>query len=174
MKTLIILILFGCLFTVNNASAQQEKDKMLPVVTITATGTSVSEKVRKAFKTSFQSAEKTRWYQENQNYLVKFIQDDQEHNALYRKNGQLIYHVKYGNGENLPYAVKNQVKSKYNGYQIARVFNVIQDSRNVWIVNLENDDYMIMSRIEGGVLDEVSRLKNITNAKGTVSAGTKQ
>lgn len=173
MKTLINLMLFGCLFTINSASAQQEKDKMLPVVTITATGTSVSEKVWNAFKTSFKSAEKTRWYQANQNYLVNFIEDDQEHNALYRKNGQLMYHVKYGNTDNLPYAVKNQIMAKYKDYSIARVFNVIQDSRNVWVVNLENENYMVMSRIEGGVMEEVSRLKNIT-AKGEYSAGTRQ
>ena len=172
MKTLILLILFGCLFSVNSASAQQEKDKMLPVVTITATGTSVSEQVREAFKTSFKSAEKTRWFEVNQNYLVKFIEDDQEHHALYQKNGTLIYHVTYGYDKNLPIDVKKRVKARYSGYSIERVFNVSQNSRNIWFVNLENADYLVMSRIEDSIMEEVTRSKNAT--AGLISAGAKQ
>ena len=172
MKTLIILIVFGCLFSVNNVSAQQTKDEMLPVVTITATGISVNEKVRDAFEASFKNAEKMRWYELNQNYLVKFIQDDQQHNALYRRNGSLIYHVTYGYEKDLPATVRQQIKSTYGDYNIARVFNVNQDRRDIWIVNLENKNYMILTRMEDNVMNEVSRLKNATTPlKPLISAG---
>jgi len=162
MKTLIILAAFGCLFSSNYVSAQQTKEEMLPVVTITATGTSINDKVRKAFETTFKNVENMRWYEANQNYLVKFIQGDQEHNALYRRNGSLIYHVTFGFEINLPATVRDQVKAKYHDYKIARVFNVNQDERDIWIVNLENKDFMILTRIEDGAMNEVKKLKNLT------------
>ncbi|NEU08913.1 hypothetical protein GZH53_11375 [Flavihumibacter sp. R14] len=173
MKAFIILSAIGYMFTVNNVAAQQSQEKMLPVVTITATGTSVSEKVRNAFTSSFKDAQDTRWYQENENYLVKFIQDDQEHNALYRKNGSLIYHITYGSEKDLPQTVKGKIQAKYPGYSIARVFNINQDSRKIWVVNLENKDYLVIARVEDTEFNEVSRLKN-TTAPGGSSSVAKQ
>ena len=170
MKALINLLIAGCLFSANNLSAQQTKDAMLPVVTITASGTNVNEKVRKAFESSFKNAREMRWYEANKNYLVKFIQDDQEHNVLYRKNGSTIYHITYGYEKNLPRPARNLVKSRYQDFKIARVFNIKQNRRDVWIVNLENPDYMVLSRIEDNILNEVKRSKNVSTDNLTATA----
>jgi len=170
MKALINLLVAGCLFSANDLSAQQTKDEMLPVVTITATGTNVSEKVRKAFESSFKNAREMRWYEANKNYLVKFIQDDQEHNVLYRKNGSPIYHITYGYEKNLPKPTSNLVKSRYEDFKIAKVFNIKQDRRDIWIVNLENSDYMVLSRIEDNILNEVKRSKNVSTDKVNTTA----
>lgn len=172
MKALINLLVAGCLFSASNLSAQQPKDEMLPVVTITATGTNVSEKVRKAFARSFKNASEMRWYEANKNYLVKFIQDDQEHNVLYRKNGSPIYQITYGYEKNLPRPTRNLVKSRYEDFRVARVFNIKQDRRDVWIVNLENKDYMVLGRIEDNILNEVKRSKNVSTAE--INATAKQ
>ena len=169
MKALFNLLVAGCLFSANDLSAQQTKDEMLPVVTITATGTNVNEKVRKAFESSFKNAQQMRWYEANKNYLVKFIEDDQEHNVLYRKNGRPIYHVAYGYEKNLPKATRNLIKSRYEDFKIARVFNIQQDRRDIWIVNLENKDYMILSRVEENILNEVKRSKNASADKVTAT-----
>jgi hypothetical protein len=168
MKALTILLVSGCMFTVSYVSAQQPQGKMLPVVTITSTGTNVSEDVRKAFVNSFGNAENARWYEANKNFLVKFIKDDQEHNVLYRKNGSLIYHITFGFEKNLPMTVQRQIKSRYPEFTIARVFNINQDSRKIWVVNLENDEHMVITRVEGRELNEVSRMRNLT-AKATAS-----
>lgn len=172
MKALTNLLIAGCLFSANDLSAQQTKDEMLPVVTITASGTNVNEKVRKAFESSFKNAREMRWYEANKNYLVKFIQDDQEHNVLYRKNGSTIYHITYGYEKNLPQSTLKLVKSRYEDFRVARVFNVKQDRRDVWIVNLENEDYLVLSRIEDDILNEVKRSKNGSTAE--INAAAKQ
>ena len=46
MKALLNLLVAGYLFSASDLSAQQSKEGMLSVVTITATGTNVNEKVR--------------------------------------------------------------------------------------------------------------------------------
>ena len=172
MKALINLMVAGCLISASDLSAQQSKEEMLPVVTITATGTNVNEKVRKAFESSFKNAKDMRWYEANQNFLVKFIQDDQEHNVLYRKNGSTIYHITYGYEMSLPQSTRNLVKLKYEDFKIARVFNIQQDSRDIWVVNLENKDYLVLSRIEDNILHEVKRSKNVSTAE--INATAKQ
>jgi len=172
MKTLVSILLTGCMLAANTSSAQQSQEKMLPVVTITASGASVSESVHKAFKRSFRNAENARWYDANKNFLVKFIQDDQQHNVLYRKNGRQIYHIRYGYERNLPQILRHQIKSQYYDYTIGRVFNVVQDQREIWLVNLENTDYMIIAGLEDRQLKEVSKLKNMS--AGLVSADIKQ
>ncbi len=161
MKKLFVSILCGYLLIATSVSAQKKYDKMLPVVTITASSSSVAERVKNAFSESFKDAQNMKWYQANKNYLVKFIMEDQEHQALYRKDGSLIYHVSYGFEKDLPMVIKNQVNSKYKNYKISRIFNVNQDNRNVWVVNLQSEKDMILTRVEDGVLNEVSRVKNI-------------
>src|SRR3954470_18909367 len=76
----------------------QEKDTtlhQLPTVTVTSSAT-VTKEVGKAFKTAFPDAENLNWYKLDQNYLAKFIQNDMDHNALFKKNGVLKYDVSYG------------------------------------------------------------------------------
>lgn len=174
MKKLTILFICACLFTVNYAFAQQPKDKMLPVVTITASGTNVNAKVRKAFERSFKDAQNLRWYEVNQNLLVKFIQNDQEHNALFNKRGNIIYDVSYGYEKDMPTAIRQQIKSHYYDYKIMRVFNVKQDSRNIWVINLEDDNNLIFARVEGGDMKEVNRFKKNEYAEGALSKVNKK
>lgn len=162
MKTLIIYILIGCMFSANIASAQHSKRNMLPVVNITGSGPNLNSNVRKAFERSFKNAEKIQWFRVNQNYTVKFIEDEQIHSALYRQNGELIYHIAYGNQANLPINLLGQVKSGYKNFSIARVFSINQDNRTVWVVNLENKEYMVMARLEDNSIVEVNRLVNVT------------
>ena len=133
MKTLIIFLFCGCMLSANQLFAQKKDSNLLPVVTITA-GKDISKTVRDAFMLKFKNAENLRWYEINQNYLVKFLMDDQEHHATFKKNGEFIYHISYGVEKDLPATVRMQVKNKYDKYAIGRVFNVDRDNRNIWIV----------------------------------------
>ena len=131
---------------------------VLPEVTITS-ARSIPERVDEAFKTTFENAEDPVWYQANKNYLVKFIDNDMKNNALFRKNGQMIYHISYGFEKDIPEDVFNLVSNRYKEYDVVVAFNVKQDERNIWIVNLENEKNMVTARVEDGVLDEARRIK---------------
>jgi hypothetical protein len=167
MKTLIIFLFCGCMLSANQLFAQKQKSNLLPVVTITS-GNDISRNVRDAFFDRFKDAENLRWFEINQNYLVKFIMDDQEHHATFRKNGELIYHISYGVEKNLPESIKRQVKYRYDKYAISRVFMVESGDRSVWIVNLENKKNYVITSIEDNRMSEVARYKNATATQAPV------
>lgn len=155
-KIIFSLFSFILCLMVSSASAQI----VLPEVTITRLQ-SVPEKVDEAFQSSFKQAQEPEWYMANKNFLVKFINNDMKNSALFRKNGQLVYNIAYGYEKDLPENVSDLVKQKYKGYNIVVAFNVKQEGRNIWVVNLENDKNIVMARIEEGVLDEASRTRKI-------------
>ena len=142
------------LLMIGHVSAQV----VLPEVTITS-ARNIPQRVDEAFKTTFESAEDPVWYQANKNYLVKFLDNDMKNNALFRKNGQLIYNISYGFEKDIPEEVFNLVSNRYKEYDVVVAFNVKQDERNIWIVNLEDEKTMVTARVEDGVLDEARRIK---------------
>ena len=163
MKTQIISAISASLFSlmvVNSASAQQPKTRVLPQVTITSPNTVVPERVVKNFNSSYQDASNIRWSELNKKFIVNFDQNDMTHKALYMKGGFQIYHVGYGFEKNLPSDILNLVNSKYEGFEINRVFDVDQDYRQMWIVNLMTSKSLITLRIENGIMEEFYRASN--------------
>lgn len=170
MKTLIIFLLCGCMLSANQGFAQKQKSEMLPVVTISA-GSNVSQEVHNAFLDRFKNAEDLRWFNVNKNYLVKFIMEDQEHHAVFTKNGDMLYHIAYGVEKDLPPSVLVEIKSQYDKYKIGRVFNIDRDGRNIWIVNLESDKNFVITGVEKNVISEISRFKNASADGYTAVSG---
>lgn len=149
----IISLLILCLM-VSSVSAQIE----LPEVKITGLR-NVPAKVDAAFQSTFKDGQDPVWYNANKNFLVKFINNDMKSNALFRKNGNMVYNISYGYEKDLPDDVSTLVKNKYDDYNVVVAFNVKQDNRDVWIVNLENEKANVTARVEDGVLDEASRTR---------------
>ncbi len=145
------------LLSVNFSFAQDETIKELPAITVSASTTNVSAKVNKAFEQYFKGASHQRWHQLEKNFLVKFIQHDQENSALFTKNGQLVYHVSYGTEKHLPSDVRGLVKSTYYDQSITRVIKVNQDKRNIWVVSLEDAKEYVMVRVEDMEMEETQR-----------------
>ena len=147
------------LLSVNFSFAQDENFKELPAISVSASTTNVSAKVNKAFGQYFKGASHQRWYQHEKNFLVKFIQNDQENRALFTKNGQLVYHISYGIEKNLPSDVRGLIKSTYYDQNITRVLKVNQDKRNIWVVSLEDAKDYVMVRVEDMEMEETQRMQ---------------
>lgn len=153
------------LMVVSTASAQQPG--RLPEVTITGTNTHVNQKVLKAFSRSFKDAESPRWYQLGRKYLVKYNMNDMLHKALFRNKGGFIYDIGYGLEKDLPVALRNQVKGNYKDFDITTAVVVTQSSRNLWKINVEDADSIILLHAENGLLVEEDR---IDKASGSTAA----
>lgn len=149
---------FLLLFIVNILQAQEQGMKRLPDVTITST-TNVSKKVSDIFKATFPDAQDARWSKLDKDFLVDFITADLNNRVLFHKNGAIVYHIKYGGEQNLPKEIRRLVKSNYVDFTISKAINVLEDKRNIWVVNLEDDKKILVVRVEGGELEEVSNLK---------------
>ena len=147
------------LLSVNISFAQEETFKELPPITVSASTSNVSAKVNKAFGQYFKGATHQRWYQLDKNFLVKFIQNDQENRALFTKNGSLVYHISYGSEKHLPSEVRSLIKSTYYDQSITRVLKVNQDKRNIWVVSLEDAKDYVMVRVEDMEMEETQRMQ---------------
>jgi hypothetical protein len=164
MKTQFISKICGSLlpiiFVANSSFAQEPDIKMLPPVTVTSktTTANVSQKVMKAFQSAFKEGENPKWYQLNKNFLVNFIMYQQQHSALFKKNGYMVYHIAYGEEKNLPADIRKIIKPNYYDYNITKVVKVNVEDRNIWVINLEDTKNFIIVRVENGEMEEVQKL----------------
>jgi hypothetical protein len=140
--------------SVNSAFSQEDSMKAMEPVVI-YTKTNVNKEVTDAFDKQFKDAMDPQWFKMNKNYLVSFIMGDTKNNALFKKNGKMIYHISYGNESNLPEDVKKQVHNAYEEYNITRAVNIKGGSRDIWVVNLEGMKRWVIVSIEDGELVEV-------------------
>ena len=150
---------------VNTAFAQKPKEKLLPQVTITSDNAMVSQRVLDNFEGFFNGATNVRWAQINKRYLVKFDYKNMNHNALYMQRGYRVYDVGYGYEKDLPSDIRKMVSSVYQDHDITRVFEVKQNMRHVWIINLQNEEKFVTARIEDGEMREVTKI----NGDGTLA-----
>src|SRR4051794_8328335 len=134
------------LFIFNLLLGQENGMKKLPDVTVTST-TNVSKKVSDIFKASFPDAVNPQWSKLNKDYLVEFITADLNNRVLFHKNGAIVYHIKYGGEKNLPTEIRRLVKSNYVDYNIVKAINVQEDQRNIWVVNIEDDQKFVIVRV---------------------------
>jgi hypothetical protein len=148
-----------CALSLAGSSFAQDV-KSLPNVTVTATTstTDINSKVARIFESEFQNAVSPTWYKVNKNYLVYFITEDVNNKALYRKNGHMIYHFAYGFEKNLPEDVRNMVKEAYPKYEITSVINLREYDREVWMVNLQDYDKLLIAQVENGKMNIVTDL----------------
>jgi hypothetical protein len=156
MKKKIILLGAACLMAAAflPVAAQEDTMKTLPPVVI-FTKTNVTKAVEQSFQREFKGAIEPQWYRLNKNYLVTFIHDEMKNNALFKKNGRLIYNIRYGHEQNLPGEVRKQLQESYGDYNITNAVNVRENNRNIWVINLEGLKKLVLVRVEEGEMEEV-------------------
>lgn len=158
--TFVVIGLASILWS-NQAISQDYPVSELPPVTITAktSKAAINSKVTKSFAKYFKDATNQKWYAVEKKYLVDFIEHEQNNSALFTKSGRLIYHISFGEENNLPQDIRKMVKSSYFDQDITRVYNVKQDDRNIWVVSLEDTNDIIMVRVENNELEETTRIQ---------------
>jgi hypothetical protein len=152
-KQLLILTLFVSITAVKLFSQEKNEMTTLPTVTVTSE-TLVNKEIDRAFKKAFPNAQLLDWYEVNKMYLVKFIEDDMKHHALFTKKGMLKYDISFGDEKNLSKDLLGKLQNAYDEYNITAVSNVKEDGRNIWVINLENSKHLVLARIENDELEE--------------------
>ncbi|MDO3624568.1 hypothetical protein [Mucilaginibacter sp. BT774] len=159
MKRLIIpFLLSGLILAIgaNSVFAQiQLKEVTISSEPIKAT---VSQKVSEAFASLFKGAEAPKWYQSDQNYVVDFIMNNQINKAEFTKKGYLVYHMAFGNENQMPADIRTIVKSKYFDFTINSIVRITYDEKSAWIVNIEDAKQFLVVRVVDGVMDVVDKI----------------
>lgn len=125
-----------------------------PYGTSTAT---VNDKIAKSFKKYFGSAAEQNWSVVDGNFLNRFHSNGVLTNALFSKNGNLIYTITYGTEKNMPEDIRKIVKSEYYDYSITMAIEVQQDKRDIWVVKVDNADEQITVRVEDGEMEAMQK-----------------
>jgi hypothetical protein len=136
--------------------AQEDSVVTLPTITVTSTA-DVPSVVNNALDRTFPDAFNLSWYKYDKDYLARFIENDMDHNALFKKNGVLKYDVSFGYESNLPEDVLQMVQASYPDHKITRTFRVQEGGRDIWVVNLESINNYVIARVEQDQLEEVQR-----------------
>lgn len=153
MKKLIVLLAVA-LTTGKGIIQAQDKIVTLPEIRVSNIS-AVNQDVANAFRRAFPNAENTSWYIYDRDYIAKFILKDMDHNALFRKNGVMIYDISYGYEEHLKGEVKDLVNKAYDNYKIIRSIHIKAQGRDIWMVKLEGMKKYVTVRVEDGEIDEV-------------------
>jgi len=149
-------------FFVQTSFAQITKIDTLNEVVIKSSSL-VSAAVNKAFTRDFKNAVSPRWYQMDQNYLVKFIANEQKNHALYNKKGSLIYNIGYlTNTVGLPKDIRGYVDAKYPDGKVMTAIHVNQSGRDIWVLNLKVGGELVLARVEEEQVDEIQRVADIS------------
>ena len=136
------------------AKAQDKTVVTLPEIRITSMST-VNIDVANAFRRTFPGAQQLQWYKYDKDYIAKFILKDMDHNALFRKNGVMIYDISYGYEKNMPSNVRDLVLKSYDNYKIIRSINIKAHGRDIWMVKMEGMKKYLMVRVEDMEMEEV-------------------
>ena len=156
-KQIMTLMLIAFIGALQLSAKEKKAMTTLPSVTVTS-ATLVNKEIDKAFKKAFPDAQLLDWVEVNKMYLVKFIENDMRHRALFTKKGSMKYDISYGDKKNLSDDLYRKVLENYNEYDITKVANVKEAGRNIWVINLENLKHLLLVRFENGELEETYRL----------------
>ena len=118
----------------------------------------VHAKLSKAFSSQFKDASDVNWKEINEKFLVRFMQEGLQNQALLNKNGELIYQFSYGTEKDLPADVRKLVKSQYYDQKITLVHKINQDERTIYVITLEDDSEIIKVSVENMEMAETQRI----------------
>ena len=142
----------------SNAQGDNHREFLPMLISATSSNVTSSTKINQAFLGYFKNATKLSWYEVDNKFLVKFLQNDLENRALFTKKGQLVYHICYGTEKLLPANVRELIKTNYYDQAITRVLQVNQDRKQIWVIHMEDDKEFIMARVEDMDLEETKRM----------------
>jgi hypothetical protein len=113
----------------------------------------VNEKVLKAFKETFATAQDVSWQEYDEYYQANFRQDDIQVRVQYDDNGKLLRTTRYYTEKQLMPNIVAKLKAKYDKAEIAGVTESTSDDEISFVINLKDEDnwYIVKSDVYGNL-----------------------
>jgi len=115
----------------------------------------INPKLLNRFNKNFHDATNVKWQQFGDKFLATFSTGEKTTRSLFYKNGKTIYTINYFTGNQLPQVVKRLVKDQYEDYIITTAAQVLQENREIWVVQLAGLFHYKTVRVENGEMEEV-------------------
>jgi hypothetical protein len=116
-------------------------------------------KVQRSFISYFGENAENNWSMVGKNFRNRFHSNGLLTNALFTKNGWLIYTITYSTEKNLPADVRKIVKREYDDYTITMAIEVKENNRDIWVIKLDNSSEQITVRVEDGEMEQVQQFE---------------
>ena len=101
----------------------------------------VNEKVLKAFKETFTSAEQVKWNEANDNYSVRFVQGDIRYIVYYNKVGEILSSMRFYEPAKLPMNILKAIQMRYNDKTAFGVTEITAGEDVAYFVRMEDAKY---------------------------------
>ncbi len=138
---------------------------LMSIVAVASTAPyEVTEKVLKAFNTTFAKAQGVVWHEYDNIYQANFTQDDIQIRAQYDREGSLIQTIRYYGERQLLPNIVSRLKKKYSGKEIFGVTETTSDEGVAFLVTLKDDKnwFVVKSDVYGN-LEQTEKFKRADN-----------
>jgi len=127
-----------------------------------ATPPEISEKVLKAFKETFSTAENVSWSEfENKTCQANFNQSEIIVKAMFDNDGNLLETMRYYGEKNLPINVLAKVKKRYAEKEIFGVTELISETEVAYYITLKDEkNWIIIKSDPYANLQQTDKFKN--------------
>ena len=130
------------------------------VITISGFAKEPNAKVLKAFNESFKDAKEIVWYDGNDMFEVKFVQEDIKSKITYDTEGNIISTIRYYQENQLPLMVRAQVKKRFTDMKIFGVTELTENGEVSYHIVLEGEKKWVNVKSDAfGTISVQSRLK---------------
>jgi hypothetical protein len=128
-----------------------------------ATPPTISEKVLKAFKETFTTAENVTWEEfDNSNCQANFKQNEIIVKAMFDNDGNLLETIRYYGEKNLPANILAKLKKKYPGKEIFGVTELVSETEVSYYVSLKDEKNWI--NVKSDPYANIQQLEKFKNA----------
>ena len=119
------------------------------------------------FNAFFKNTKDVKWFWTGKHYVVNFLIEDQNHSAMFKKDGILLHHLHFGSEKILPSEIRKLVRMGYSEYNIMSVVVLTTGRKIASFINLSDEQELIEIRIDDMRIDELRRyrIKNTANRK---------
>jgi len=113
-------------------------------------------KILKRFSETFPNAQNIKWTDDTNGYFVSFSQNGAFLKALYNKDGNFLYTLKYSDGSALPTNIVMTLNEKYGETKIIGTTEITMPDKTIYNIKLSKDDklYCLNILTDGSVVKE--------------------
>jgi hypothetical protein len=124
----------------------------------------VNEKVLKAFKETFTSAQNVTWQEYESYYQANFSMDEIQVRAQYDQEGALLRTIRYYGEKQLFPNIVSKLKKRYPSREVFGVTETTSEQEVTFLVTLKDDKnwYVVKSDIYGN-LEQTEKFKRADN-----------
>ncbi|MBA2562057.1 MAG: PepSY-like domain-containing protein [Chitinophagaceae bacterium] len=130
MKKQIIVLAAAILLTIGNTFANK-------------LNSDIPGRILNEFKKEFVQASNVNWETKATHYKVKFSLDEQNIEAFFSLEGNLLGVTRNMSFNHLPLHLQKDIKEKYVGYWITDLFELSTDNGTEYVITFENADEQI-------------------------------